>query len=232
MVRPKVGYSKGKSCIIGNLKSPAKIDIQELHMLGHDPRFDDYIEKSAEFAKPILTHIRELVHQACPDINETLKWSMPHFDHKGSVCHMASFKKHCAFGFWKQPLLEQSAFPAEKVSMGGFGRIESLDDLPDDKMIISLIHQAVKLNEDGIKVKRVPISKEKKELVVPEILTSALSKNAAAKTTFDGFPYSKKKDYVEWLNEAKTDATREKRLATTIEQLVEGKARHWKYEKC
>lgn len=134
-------------------------------MPGHDPRFDDYVEKSAAFAKPILTHIRALVHQACPDISETLKWSMPHFDHKGSVCHMASFKKHCAFGFWKQPLLEQRAFPA-------------------------------------------------------------------AKTTFDGFPSSKKKDYVEWLNEAKTEATREKRLVTTIEQLAEGKARHWKYEKC
>lgn len=201
-------------------------------MSGSDPRLDDYIEKSADFAKPILTHIRELVHRACPDITETLKWSMPHFDHKGPVCHMASFKKHCAFGFWKQPLLEQSAFPAEKVSMGGFGRIESLDDLPADEVIISLIHQAVKLNKDGIKIKRAPASTEKKELMVPEILTSALSKNADAKITFDGFPYSKKKDYVEWLNEAKTETTREKRLATTIEQLAEGKARNWKYEKC
>lgn len=200
-------------------------------MSGRDPRFDEYIEKSAEFAQPILKHIRELVHLACPNITETLKWSMPHFDYKGSVCHMASFKKHCALGFWKQPLLEQNAFP-QKTTMGGFGRIESLADLPDDKVIISLIHQAVKLNEQGIKVNRPPNSKEKKELVVPEILTAALSKNTAAKTTFDSFPYSKKKDYVEWLNEAKTEATREKRLATTIKQLAEGKARNWKYEKC
>lgn len=195
-----------------------------------NPRFDDYIEKSAEFAKPILVHIRKLVHQACPDIVETMKWSMPHFDHKGPVCNMASFKQHCAFGFWKQSLLEQDAFPAQKTAMGSFGRIASLNDLPDDALILDLIRQAVKLNEDGIKIKREPVLK-RTELAVPEVLTAALSKNAAAKKTFDEFPYSKKKDYIEWLDEAKTEATREKRLATTIEQLAEGKARHWKYQK-
>jgi len=197
-----------------------------------DPRFDDYIEKSAEFAKPILLHIRKLVHQASPDIVETIKWSMPFFDHKGTVCNMASFKQHCTLGFWKQSLLEQDAFPAQKTAMGSFGRIESLDDLPDDELILGLIRQAVKLNEDGIKIKRVPVLSEKKELVIPEVLTAALSKNTAAKKTFDKFPYSKKKDYVEWINEAKTEATRDKRLVTTIEQLAEGKARNWKYEKC
>ena len=196
-----------------------------------NPRFDDYIEKSAEFAKPILVHIRKLVHQACPDIVETMKWSMPHFDHKGPVCNMASFKQHCAFGFWKQPLLEQDAFPAQKTAMGSFGRIESRDDLSDDAVIVDLIRQAVKLNEDGIKIERAPAAADKKELVVPEILTAALSKNVAAKKTFDEFPYSKRRDYVDWLDEAKTEATREKRLATTIEQLAEGKARHWKYQK-
>lgn len=200
-------------------------------MPAFDSRIDDYIERSAEFAKPILAHIRALVHQAWPDIVETLKWSMPHFDHKGTVCHMASFKQHCAFGFWKQSLLEQDAFPTQKTAMGSFGRIESLDDLPDDDLILDLIRQAVKLNEDGIKVKRAPPSAERQELVVPEILTSALSKNAAAKKIFDDFPYSKKKDYVVWLDEAKTETTRDKRLATTIEQLTEGKARHWKYQK-
>ncbi len=201
-------------------------------MPGHDPRIDDYIERSAEFARPILVHIRELVHQACPDIIETMKWSMPFFDHKGTVCNMASFKQHCAFGFWKQSLLEQDAFPVQKTAMGSFGRIGSLADLPDNKLMIGLIRQAVKLNEEGVKIKRAPVSKDKQELVVPEILTVELSKNMAAKKTFDEFPYSKKKDYVEWITEAKTEATRDKRLATTIEWLAEGKARNWKYENC
>lgn len=195
-----------------------------------DPRVDAYIEKSADFAKPILIHIRKLVHKACPDIEETMKWSFPHFDHKGMVCSMASFKQHLAFGFWKQSLLEQDAFPAEKTAMGSFGRITSLKDLPSDKVMISLVKQAVELNEKGIKVQRKPV--EKKELVVPDDLKKALSKNKAAKTAFERFSSSHKREYVMWIEEAKTEPTRNKRLATTVEWLSEGKSRNWKYENC
>ena len=196
-----------------------------------DPRVDEYIERSADFAKPILTHIRELVHKAFPEIRETIKWSMPAFEHKGLVCGMASFKQHCALNFWKQSLLENDAFPAQKTAMGSFGRITSIKDLPPDKILTGLIKQAVELNEKGVKVpKKAPA--EKKELVVPGPLTTALKKNKAARETFESFPYSCKKEYVEWISEAKTDATREKRLATTIEWLSEGKRRNWKYENC
>jgi uncharacterized protein YdeI (YjbR/CyaY-like superfamily) len=195
-----------------------------------DPRVDAYIEKSADFAKPILTHIRKLVHKACPDIQETMKWSMPHFDHKGTVCSMASFKQHCAFGFWKQSLMEQDAFPAEKTAMGSFGRITSVKDLPPDQVMINLINQAVELNEKGIKVAKKPV--DRKQLVVPADLTKALSKNKAAKSAFDKFSYSHKKEYVQWIEEAKTEPTRNKRLATTVEWLSEGKSKNWKYEKC
>lgn len=195
-----------------------------------DPRVDAYIDKSADFAKPILIHIRKLVHKACPDINETMKWSFPHFDHKGTVCSMASFKQHCAFGFWKQSLMEQDAFPAEKTAMGSFGRITSIKDLPPDKVMIRLVQQAVELNEKGVKVAKKPV--EKKELVIPKDLTAALSKNKPAKIAFDKFSYSHKKEYVQWIEEAKTEATRNKRLATTVEWLSEGKSRNWKYENC
>jgi uncharacterized protein YdeI (YjbR/CyaY-like superfamily) len=197
-----------------------------------DPRVDNYIDnKAADFAKPILHHLRKLVHEACPDVVETWKWSFPHFDYKGVMCSMASFKQHCAFGFWKQSLMESDAIPAEKTAMGTFGRITSIDDLPDDKTMIGLIKQAIKLNDDGVKVARTAPTTDK-TLIVPEVLTAALEQNPAASEHFNAFPYSKKKDYVEWITEAKSDATREKRLATTIEQLSEGKARHWKYEKC
>ena len=155
-----------------------------------DPRVDAYIEKAKDFAKPVLTHIRELVHEACPDVTETMKWSFPHFDYKGMMCSMASFNEHCAFGFWKQSLLEQSAFPAEKTAMGSFGRITSLKDLPNDKTMKKLIVDAARLNDEGIKISR-PVSKEKKELVVPEILTAALRTNALAAETFNEFPILK-----------------------------------------
>jgi uncharacterized protein YdeI (YjbR/CyaY-like superfamily) len=159
-----------------------------------------------------------------------MKWSFPHFDHKGTVCSMASFKQHCAFGFWKQSLMEKDAFPAQKTAMGSFGRITSLNDLPDDKVMIGLVHQAIELNERGIKVAKKPV--ERKDLVVPDDMTEALKKNKKAKTVFDAFSYSNQKEYVEWITEAKTEATRNKRLATTIEWLAEGKSRNWKYEKC
>jgi hypothetical protein len=131
-----------------------------------DPRVDAYIDKAQDFAKPILTHLRELVHEACPDVQETMKWSFPHFDYKGMMCSMAAFKEHCAFNFWKQALLEQSAFPAEKTAMGSFGRITSLKDLPADKTLKKLIVDAVRLNDEGIKVDK-PSRRKRKSWLCP-----------------------------------------------------------------
>jgi uncharacterized protein YdeI (YjbR/CyaY-like superfamily) len=198
----------------------------------YDPRVDEYIDRSADFAKPILTHLRGLVHKACPEITETLKWSMPAFEYKGIVCGIAAFKEHCTFGFWKHSLLEYDGFSTENTAMGSFGRIASRKDLPSDKVIVELVKRAVELNEKGIKVEKKKSNGDRKELVVPEILTAALKKNKAARETFEKFPYSCKKEYVEWITEAKTEPTRDKRLATTIEWLAEGKRRNWKYEKC
>jgi uncharacterized protein YdeI (YjbR/CyaY-like superfamily) len=194
-----------------------------------DPRVDAYIDKSKDFAKPVLTHLRKLIHQGCPDVTETIKWSMPTFEYKGILCELAAFNEHCTFGFWKQSLMENADFPA-KTAMGSFGRITSLKDLPDDKTIKKLIAEAVRLNDEGIKIKRTG-SKHKK-LVVPDALLEALAKNTAAAETFNNFSYSKKKDYAEWIGEAKTDATRQKRLGTTIQWLAEGKPLNWKYENC
>jgi len=196
-----------------------------------DPRIDAYIERSADFAKPIMTHLRKVIHKASPKVTENIKWSMPAFEYKGLVCGFAAFKQHCTFGFWKQSLLEDAAFPKSKEAMGSLGRITSRKDLPADDVIIKLVRQAVELNENGVKVeKKKPVAK--KELVVPDILTAALKKNKAAQKTFENFPPSCKKEYVEWITEAKTEPTREKRLATTIEWLSEGKRRNWKYENC
>lgn len=197
-----------------------------------DPFVDAYIDKAQDFAKPILNHIRKLVHETCPEVVETKKWSFPHFDYKGMMCSMASFKEHCAFGFWKQSLLEDSAFPAEKNAMGSFGRITSLKDLPSDKTMKKLIKDAMKLNDEGVKVVKAKPAAEKKELAVPDVLLEALAGNEKAAETFNNFPPSCRKEYVQWITEAKTDATRDKRLATTIEWLTEGKRRNWKYEKC
>jgi uncharacterized protein YdeI (YjbR/CyaY-like superfamily) len=199
-------------------------------MLTIDPRVDAYIEKSQDFAKPVLRHLRKLVHEAAPEISETVKWSMPAFEYKGIVCGFASFKEHCTFGFWKQSLLD-GEFSSQETAMGSFGRITSLKDLPKDAAIKKLVKQAVELNEKGIKVKKT-VSKEKKEVVVPDILLEALARNEAAAETFNNFSQGSRREYVEWINGAKTDATRDKRLVTTIEWLSEGKRRNWKYENC
>lgn len=195
-----------------------------------DPRVDAYIEKSKDFAKPILRHVRSLVHETCPDVKETLKWSMPSFEYKGILCGFAAFKEHCTFGFWKQTLMESDAFSETKTAMGSFGKLTSLKDLPSDAVMKKLIKQAMKLNDDGVKVTKP--KHEKKETVMPEVLLEALVRNEKAAETFNNFPPSCRREYAEWIAEAKTDATRDKRLATTIEWLTEGKRRNWKYEKC
>ncbi|HWP81694.1 MAG TPA: YdeI/OmpD-associated family protein [Bacteroidota bacterium] len=194
-----------------------------------DPRVDAYIAKSADFAKPILNHLRSLVHKAVPDVEETMKWSFPHFDCKGMLCSMASFKQHCAFGFWKERLL-LGTDPGSKGAMGSFGRITSLKDLPSDSRLIKLIQKAAELNDAGVKVARTRPA-EKKPLRIPSYFKAALQKNKTALATFNNFSYSNKKDYVEWVTETKSEETRSRRLATAIEWLAEGKPRNWKYMK-
>jgi uncharacterized protein YdeI (YjbR/CyaY-like superfamily) len=197
-----------------------------------DPRVDAYIAKSQEFAKPILEHLRELVHKAVPDVEETIKWGFVSLDYKGPFCIMAAFKQHCSFGFWKASLMKDPALMSNaksETAMGHMGRITSLKDLPSDKKLISYLKEAVKLNDDGIKLSKKKISKEKKVLVVPNYFTKELKKNKKASETFNNFSYSHKKEYLEWITEAKTDETRNKRIAATLEWLAEGKSRNWKY---
>ena len=200
-----------------------------------DPRVDAYIAKCAEFAQPILKHIRELVHKACPEATENIKWTMPFFEYSGGIiCNMAGFKQHCSLGFWNAPLLKDPAgvlHLKDKNAMGHLDKITSLKDLPADKVLIALIKEAAKLSEQGVK-KPAPAAKAPKAaLPEPTELTAALKKSKKAKATFEGFPPSHRREYIEWITEAKTDATREKRIATTIEWLEEGKDRNWKYRK-
>jgi uncharacterized protein YdeI (YjbR/CyaY-like superfamily) len=198
-----------------------------------DPRIDAYIAKSADFAKPILNHLRELVHQGCPDVEETWKWSFPHFLYKGILCSMAAFKNHCSFGFWKNALIiGKNNGKAERDGMGSFGRLTSLADLPADSVLLAYIKKAVQLNDTGVKNPARSAPKVKKPLVVPDYLMAALSKRKKALATWEDFSYSHKKEYVEWVTEAKTEQTRSKRLTTTVTWLVEGKSRNWKYKNC
>lgn len=196
------------------------------------PQVDDYIAKAPEYARPILKKIRKLFHQACPEIEETMKWSFPHFEYRGVVGSMAAFKQHVGFGFWKGKLLNDPHGLFKDVSSMTMGEFKVSDpaELPADKVLLETIREAVALNENGIKLprKRTTVMKE---LEVPDYFLAALKQNKKALTTFEAFSYSKKKDYVEWITEAKQDATREKRMATALEWLAEGKDRNWKYQK-
>jgi hypothetical protein len=177
-----------------------------------DPRVDAYIAKAGDFAKPILIHLRKLVHETCPEAKETIKWGMPAFEYKGILCGLAAFKEHATFGFWKHSLLGLGS-RKDLGAMGSFGKMTSIEDLPNDATVKRLLKEAKRLNDEGIKVDRPKPSTEKKELVVPTILLEALAMNGKAADTFNNFSYSKRKDYIEWITEAKTDATRDKRLA-------------------
>jgi uncharacterized protein YdeI (YjbR/CyaY-like superfamily) len=197
-----------------------------------DVRVDAYVAKAADFARPILNHLRDVVHAACPDVEETMKWSFPHFMYEGMLCHMASFKEHCAFGFWKGSLIIENGGGEVEKAMGQFGRITRLSDLPSKKVLSGYVKEAMKLNEDGVKTPSRAKPKVTRELIVPDDLARALEGNAAARATFEKFSPSHKREYVEWLTEAKTQATRTRRLETAMEWMAEGKSRRWKYKNC
>lgn len=195
-----------------------------------DPRIDAYIAASPDFAQPILTHLREIVHAACPEVEETIKWSRPHFLYKGMLCHISAFKEHCAMGYWKGALL----FPdlAGNESMGHFGRITSVKDLPSKKVIAGYVKQAMKLNDDGVQTSARVVSKAPRPLTVPDYFLDALKRNKAALAVFNGGSPSFKREYVDWLDDAKTETTRLRRMAQALEWLAEGKSRNWKYQQC
>ena len=204
-------------------------------MKNSDPRIDAHIAKAAAFAKPVLRHLRELVHEACPDAEETLKWSSPTFMYRGRImCGMAAFKEHCTFGFWHKGMEEVLGKDGAKgdQAWGSLGRLTSLADLPSDKALLRYVRTAARLNESDAPARPRPVRKPSARLKVPADLAAALKKNKAAATTFERFSPSHRKDYIEWITEARRDETRVKRLATTLEWLAEGKSRNWKYENC
>jgi len=183
-----------------------------------DPRVDAYIAQSAEFAKPILKQIRRMVRAGCPKVEETLKWGFPHFMYKGILCGMAAFKNHCAFGFWKG-------------SLGQYGRITAVSDLPDEEAFLRLVKKAAALNDQGIKVPARRKPRAGRELEIPDRFMAALRRNKKALATFNAFSYTNKKEYVEWVTAAKADETRNRRLKTAVAWMAEGKPRNWKYIK-
>jgi uncharacterized protein YdeI (YjbR/CyaY-like superfamily) len=196
-----------------------------------DKRVDAYIAKSQDFAKPILTHIRESIHQACPDVSETIKWGMPAFDYKGPMCGMAAFNQHATFGFWKSSLVfdKNDQYAIDPNGMGAFGKMTSVSDLPPKRALLGYIKKAAALNDEGVKVqrKRTP----RAPLPVPAAFAAALKKNKKATAAFDAMPPSHQREYNEWIGEAKTDATRDKRVAQAMQWIAEGKSRNWKYQR-
>jgi uncharacterized protein YdeI (YjbR/CyaY-like superfamily) len=208
---------------------PVVAGFAEDDMGTHDDRVDAYISRAQEFARPILTHLRTLVHSACPGANETIKWGFPHFEYEGVLCSMAAFKAHCAFGFWHAQMRELGGDKSGgEAAMGQFGRITKLGDLPKDAALKTLIRKAAAINESGVRPARVTKPKSA-PLGVPDDLAAALKRHRAAAANFDAMSPSHRREYIEWLVEAKREETRSKRLATAIEWIAQGKSKEWKY---
>jgi uncharacterized protein YdeI (YjbR/CyaY-like superfamily) len=199
----------------------------------YDSRVDAYIAKSAPFAQPILEHLRKLVHDTSPLLTETMKWGFPFFEYKGSVCQMAAFKEHIGFGFWKQAQLNDPSklIQREDGNAGSFGRITRLTDLPADEILVDFIKQAIQLNEAGNK--KPAVKKEttaKAPIGMPAEFASVLAANPKALEGYNKFSPSNKREYLEWITDAKSEATRQKRMETAVEWMAEGKSRNWKYK--
>ena len=202
-----------------------------------NPKVDAYIAKSQPFAQPILSHIRELAHKACPDVEETIKGSMPFFELRGVVLgHMAAFKQHCAVGFWgpeMHAILREDGLLSEN-GMGSLGKVTSLKELPSDKKLLSYYRQAAGFVASGQRTKSIARIKKppKPAPEVPAELSAALKKNKAAAKMFAGLSASCQREYVDWIVEAKRPETKEKRVAQSVQWIAEGKQRNWKYQNC
>lgn len=202
-------------------------------MANQDPRVDDYIANSAPFAQPILRHLRQLVHRACPEVEETLKWNVPHFMHRGVLCSMAAFKAHCSFGFWQGRLVLGRGPGGEAgEGMGHFGRVTSVADLPADAVLMRYVRKAAELNEAGIKAPKKPATRTGRTVRVPPDLAAGLKANAQARATFEKLSPSHRREYVDWITEGKREETRRRRVQTTLAWLAEGKPRNWKDARC
>ena len=192
-----------------------------------DRRIDQYIAKQQDFARPILAYLREVVHEGCPECEETLKWSMPSFTYEGILCGMAAFKEHATFGFWKHTLVVGER-TGDEGAMGSFGRLRRVEDLPPKRELLALIRKAAKLNEDGVKAPaRAP--RPKKAIAMPAAFRRALAKNKKAKANFAAFPPSHRREYLQWIVEAKREETRDRRIGQAVQWIAGGKARNWKY---
>jgi len=200
----------------------------------YDTRVDAYIVKAAPFAQPILKHLRELVHSASPLITETMKWGFPFFDYNGPVCQMAAFKEHIGFGFWKQKQLNDPGklIKEEDGTAGSFGKITCLNDLPADEILIDFIRQTMELNKP--ENKKPTVKKEtapKAAIEMPADFAGLLAANPTALDMYNKYSPSHKREYLEWIIEAKSEPTRQKRMETAVEWISEGKSRHWKYQR-
>ena len=199
-----------------------------------NPKVDDYIAKSADFAKPILEYLRKIIHSTCPEVEEVIKWGIPHFDYKGDMmCILASYKQHCSFSLYKaelmsDPKLIESVKAGQK--MGYMDKIKTLSDLPAKKTLVAYIKEAMALNENGVK-KVAPKSREPKVIEAPDYFSEKLAANPKAKEIFETKSASFRKDYLIWITDAKTEATRQKRIEESLEWIAEGKGRFWQYEK-
>lgn len=197
-----------------------------------DPRIDAYIAKAPEFARPILAHVREVVHAGGPEIVETIKWGMPAFEYHGILAHMAAFKSHCVFGFWKHELMMGTDARAMEA-MGSFGSLRTLKDLPARATLVRYVQQARKLNEEGVKAPRTKTAAKKPIAMHPDLAAALQKKDretAMARATLEGLAPSHRREYLEWIQDAKRDETRARRIETAIEWLAQGKRRNWKYE--
>jgi len=200
----------------------------------HNPKVDSYIETAEEFARPILAHLRELIHATCPGIIEEMKWGIPHFDYKGEMmCIFAAYKKHCSYSYWKNALMRDARLKANSDLAAAkriMGKLTQVADLPSDSELIAWIEEAMALNEQGIKL---PPRKSNgpKEVGIPEAFSVRLAANPTIRAIFESKSASFQKEYNIWIGEAKSDATRGKRIDEALAWIAQGKGRFWKYAK-
>lgn len=195
--------------------------------MSREPRIDAYIAKARPFARPILEKIRERIHAVMPEVEEAMKWSHPTYCKDGKiVLGTAAFKEHAAVNFWRG---QELGLDTRDGAMGQLGKLTSVEDLPKD--LDRMIARAAELSTRAPKPRKTKHEPRPQPVMHPEFAAS-LERAPKARASLEAFSPSAQREYLEWIAEAKQDATRQKRIASAVEWLSQGKRRNWKYETC
>jgi hypothetical protein len=195
-------------------------------------QINQYMAELPEWQRRMLVRLRQLIHEAAPEVEEAWRWDKPHFDNAGIMVGLCAFKEHVAVWFHKGALLKdtkklfEATARTEEKGMRAYKLHEG--DKINEAAFLDLVKQAVAVNDKGTKLREAKPTK--KALVVPEDLEQVLRKDPTAWANWEAFPVGHRRAYVEWVTDARQEETRKRRIAQSLEKIREGEQQEERHQ--